>query len=109
MAIDENKLKSYLENEINDSIGYLETETTAQRHRLALSKAGWFAREKLTLKGGRRMHMTYLGKDEVWESGLAPKGMERPGKKTRLKDVSVVEAPKASLFILPGETTEKEN
>ena len=31
MAIDENKLKSYLENEINDSIGYLETETTAQR------------------------------------------------------------------------------
>lgn len=85
------------------------TETTAQRHRLALSKAGWFAREKLTLKGGRRMHMTYLGKDEVWESGLAPKGMERPGKKPRLKDVSVVEAPKASLFILPGETTEKEN
>ena len=31
MAIDENKLKSYLENEINDSIGYLETETTDQR------------------------------------------------------------------------------
>lgn len=31
MAIDENKLKAYLESEINDSIGYLETETTDQR------------------------------------------------------------------------------
>ena len=31
MAIDENKLKAYLESEIDDSIGYLETETTDQR------------------------------------------------------------------------------
>jgi len=31
MAIDENKLKAYLESEIDDSIGYLETETTEAR------------------------------------------------------------------------------
>jgi|TARA_R110002074_G_scaffold237996_1_gene409975 hypothetical protein len=84
------------------------TETTAQRHRLALSRAGWFAREKLTLKGGRRMHMTYLGKDEVWESGLAPKGLERPTKKVKPRDSLKVETPKTSLFKLPDETKEKE-
>jgi hypothetical protein len=52
--------------------------------------------------------MTYLGKDEVWESGLAPKGLERPNKKDKPRDSLKVETPKTSLFKLPDETKEKE-
>lgn len=91
------------------------TETTAQRHRLALSKAGWFAREKLTLKGGRRIHMTYLGKDEVLSSGLAPKNIYSEAKKKSKKinqemaQATHVDNPTTSLFRLPDETKEKEN
>jgi len=84
------------------------TTTTAQRHRLALSKAGWFAREKLTLKGGRRIHMTYLGKDEVLESGLGPKGVSQTTNKRSTSEDIVFEEPKISLFKLPNETEEKE-
>ena len=74
----------------------------AQRHRLALTRAGWFARERVTLKGGRRIHMTYLGKDEVWESGLAPEGMTKPTGRVQPAPTPVHQPTPQAVFQLQG-------
>jgi hypothetical protein len=57
-----------------DAADYFDwTKTTAKRHRLSLTHAGWYAGERATLKSGRRVAFHYLGKDEVRAAGLAPK------------------------------------
>jgi predicted transcriptional regulator len=56
---------------------------TAKRHRLSLSQAGWIAFERARLSNGRRVHVYYLGKDEVEAAGLRPKSEADSKKKEK--------------------------
>lgn len=64
----------------------------AQRYRLALTNAGWIAIEKAKLSNGRKIHVYYLGKDEVQAAGLGPKSEAK--KPTN-------QMPKEKMFLLP--------
>jgi response regulator of citrate/malate metabolism len=41
------------------------SKATAKRHRLTLTQKGWLAIERAKLNNGRKVHVYYLGKDEV--------------------------------------------
>jgi predicted transcriptional regulator len=58
------------------------SKATAKRHRLSLSQAGWTSFERSTLANGRRIHVYYLGRDEVEAAGLKPKSKDKVKKKT---------------------------
>ena len=78
------------------------TRTTAKRHRLALTHAGWYACEKTKLKNGRRIQVHYLGKDEVEAAGLRPKS------EPKKKEPITTEKPEVTLFNLPGDVNHEE-
>ena len=86
-----------------DSADYFGWSTdTAKRHRLSLTRAGWYAREGVTLKGGGRIYIHYLGTDEVTGSGLAPKAVtetkSKPVTKPPTLEAITTPKPEVSLF-----------
>ena len=79
----------------DDAADYFDwSKTTAKRHRLSLVRTGWICLEKAKLSNGRRVHVYYLGKDEVEAAGLKPKSEAR--------ETTQEPSPTESLFILPS-------
>lgn len=76
------------------------SKPTAKRHRLSLSQAGWISLERARLSNGRRVHVYYLGKDEVVAAGGGPKSVAREEKpKQSLFKATVIDKP--PMFLLP--------